>query len=169
MLKPRQPVPALDVPLVRGGRWRLADQHPDHFTMVVFYRGVHCAMCKAYITELERLFDDFVAAGVVPFAVSGDDEGRALRAVEEWELERVRPGYGLDEDSMRAWGLYMSKAIKEGQPNQFNEPGLFLVRPDGTLYASVVGTMPFMRPPLRDVLETVVWVNDNDYPARGEV
>ena len=38
-LYPRQPVPALEVATVGGGTWKLADQRPDHFTMVVFYRG----------------------------------------------------------------------------------------------------------------------------------
>jgi peroxiredoxin len=170
MIKPRQPVPALDVPLAAGGRWTIADQHPDRFTLVVFYRGVHCQVCREYISELDGLIGDFADAGVTSvLAVSGDDEGRAHRAVEEWKLSRVPVGYAHSLASMREWGLYVSKAIKEGQPNEFGEPGLFLIRPDGTLYASVLGTMPFMRPRLKDVLETVRWVNDKDYPARGEV
>jgi peroxiredoxin len=41
-LMPRQKVPALSVPLVGGGTWSLADQSPENFTMVVFYRGLHC-------------------------------------------------------------------------------------------------------------------------------
>lgn len=45
-LMPRQPVPALEVPTVGGGTWRLADQHPESFTMVVFYRGLHCPICS---------------------------------------------------------------------------------------------------------------------------
>jgi peroxiredoxin len=170
MPKPRQAVPALDVELVGGGRWVLSEQHPDRFCLIVFYRGVHCNMCKAYVTELDRLVGDFAEVGVTSIvAVSGDDEGRAKRAVAEWDLRRVPIGYGHSLDSMRAWGLYLSKAIKEGQPNEFNEPGLFIVRPDGTLYASVVGTMPFMRPPLTDVVDTLRWVNEHDYPARGEI
>ncbi len=38
-LIPRQPVPALEVETVGGGTWRLADQSPENFTLVVFYRG----------------------------------------------------------------------------------------------------------------------------------
>ncbi|MFF1718367.1 peroxiredoxin-like family protein [Streptomyces sviceus] len=170
MLKPRQPVPALDVPLVGGGRWVLADQQPDKFSLVVFYRGVHCPMCRAHITELDGLIDQFAEVGVDRvLAVSGDDVGRAQRAVEEWDITRVPVGYGLGSESMQAWGLHRSKAIKEGQPNEFNEPGLFLVRPDGTLYAAVQTTMPFLRPHLDEVVETVRWINENDYPARGEL
>ncbi|MFJ9055886.1 redoxin domain-containing protein [Streptomyces sp. NBC_00111] len=170
MLTPRQPVPALDVPLAGGGRWVLADQQPGTFSLVVFYRGVHCPMCRAHVTELDGLVDRFAEVGVDGvLAVSGDDEGRARRAVDEWGITRVPIGYGLSAESMRQWGLHRSKAIKEGQPNEFNEPGLFLVRPDGTLYAAVQTTMPFLRPHLDEVVETVRWINENDYPARGEL
>lgn len=170
MPKPRQPAPALDVALVGGGRWVLAEQQPDRFTLVVFYRGYHCQMCREYITRLDSLIDALAEIGVTSVvAVSGDEEWRARRAVDEWSIGRLRIGYGHSLESMREWGLFMSKAIKEGQPKEFSEPGLFIIRPDGTLYASVVGTMPFLRPRLEDVVETVRWVNQNDYPARGEV
>lgn len=170
MLRPRRPVPELDVALADGGRWVLADQTPENFSLVVFYRGVHCPMCRAHITELDGLIDRFAEHGVTSvIAVSGDDEGRARRAVQEWEIQRVPIGYGLGMDSMRAWGLHVSKAIKEGQPNEFNEPGLFIVRPDNTLYAAVQTTMPFLRPHLDEVVDTIRWVNENDYPARGEL
>src|SRR2546421_8580072 len=120
MLKPRQPVPALDVALVDGGRWVLAEQRPDRFSLVVFYRGVHCQMCRAYVTELNGLVDRFAEVGVTSLvAVSGDDAQRARRAVDEWALDRLPVGYGHSLDSMRRWGLFISKAIKEGQPNEF--------------------------------------------------
>ena len=54
-LFPRQPVPALEVPTVDGDVWRLADQRPGNFTMVVFYRGYHCPICSKYLGELEQL------------------------------------------------------------------------------------------------------------------
>ncbi|MFI8366956.1 peroxiredoxin-like family protein [Streptomyces sp. NPDC085466] len=170
MLKPRQPAPALDVPLVGGGRWVLADQRPESFTLVVFYRGVHCPLCRAHITELDALVPALAEVGVTSVvAVSGDGIDRAERAVAEWDLTRVPLGYGLSAESMREWGLYRSKAINEGNPDEFSEPGLFLVRPDGTLYAAVRTSMPFLRPHLDEVVETVRWINENDYPARGEV
>ncbi|HEV2347490.1 MAG TPA: redoxin domain-containing protein [Actinocrinis sp.] len=170
MPKPRQPAPPLDVELVGGGRWVLAEQRPQLWSVIVFYRGVHCNVCRGYIGELDRLVDDFAAAGATSVvAVSGNDEADAKRTVQEWGLNRVQIGFGHSLDSMRAWGLYLSKGIRDNQPDEYNEPGLFIIKPDGTLYASVVGTMPFMRPPLPDVLETLRWVNEHDYPARGEL
>jgi peroxiredoxin len=170
MLKPRQPVPVLDVPLASGGRWVLSDQHPDRFTLIVFYRGVHCQLCRAYLTELNGMLDKFAEVGTSPVvAISADQADRAARAVAEWGLDRLPIGYQHSIESARRWGLYISTALREGQPDEFHEPGLFLIRPDGTLYATVLNTMPFMRPRLDDVVETIRWVNEQDYPARGEL
>ena len=37
-IKPREHAPELAVNLVRGGRWRLDEQQPETFTMVVLQR-----------------------------------------------------------------------------------------------------------------------------------
>lgn len=51
---------------------------------------------------------------------------------------------------------------------QFNEPGLFLVRPDGTLYSAHVQSTLFARPHLDNLVTAVRYINENAYPARGE-
>lgn len=61
-------------------------------------------------------------------------------------------GYGQSVASMREWGLFVSKGITDGEPAEFGEPGLFLVRPDSTVYAAVLNTMPFGRPHLDDAV-----------------
>ena len=76
-LMPRQPVPELAVPLVAGGAWRLADQAPENFTLICFYRGLHCPICKTYVKELDRLVDDFAQRGVKVIAISSDSQERA--------------------------------------------------------------------------------------------
>lgn len=53
-LKPRTKVPALDLPLLRDGRFDLAARRPRFLTMLVFYRGLHCPICKSYIRDLNR-------------------------------------------------------------------------------------------------------------------
>ncbi|MCU0769463.1 MAG: hypothetical protein MUD07_08855 [Burkholderiaceae bacterium] len=50
----------------------------------------------------------------------------------------------------------------------FAEPGIFLIRPDRTLYFASVQTMPFARPHFADMLPAIDYVIKNDYPARGE-
>lgn len=55
-------------------------------------------------------------------AVSTDTHERAQKTRHEWGLENLAVGYGLSIYDVRAWGLYISKAIKEGEPAQFAEP-----------------------------------------------
>jgi len=173
-LYPRQPVPALEVPTVSGGTWRLADQEPDNFTLIVFYRGLHCPICANYLGDLNRKVGDFNERGVKVVVISSDDAGRAAEATEKWGLDKLDVGYGLDLDAAREWGLYISSSrgmTSAGveEPPLFIEPGLYLVRPDGTLYFGTVQTMPFARPRFADILQALDFVIKNDYPARGEI
>jgi peroxiredoxin len=169
MIRPRQQAPELEVALVGGGTLSIDRQHPQRFSLVVFYRGLHCPVCRGYLGQLDDLLDELADVGVTSVvAVSGDDAERAARSVEQWQLERLQVGYGQSIESMREWGLFVSAGIKEEEPALFGEPGLFLVRPDGTLYAGVVNTMPFGRPHLDEIAAVLRWVNEHDYPARGE-
>jgi len=173
-LFPRQPVPELTVQLIGGATWRLADQRPDHFTMVVIYRGLHCPICSNYLRDLDGKLDDFASRGVTVVAISGDDAERAATAKEKWRIGRLSIGYGLDLATARRWGLYISTgrgttSAGVAEPDLFPEPGLFVIRPDGTLYFGTVQTMPFARPHFADILGALDFVIAKDYPARGEV
>lgn len=173
-LMPRQPVPALDVETVGGGRWRLADQTPQNFTMVVVYRGLHCPICKGYLGDLNSKAADFAERGVNVLVVSSDSAERAAEAKTGWGLDQLTIGYGLSLDKGREWGLYISSSrgktsIGVVEPDLFVEPGLFLIRPDGTLYFATVQTMPFARPAFKDILTALDFVIKINYPARGEV
>ena len=173
-LVPRQPVPALEVATVGGGTWRLADRRPKNFTLVVFYRGLHCPICANYLGELNRKADDFAERGVDVLVVSSDDAERAAEAREKWGLDKLTVGHGLGLDEARQWGLYISSGRGKTstgveEPALFSEPGLYLVRPDGTLYFGTVQTMPFARPRFADILGALKFVIEKDYPARGEI
>jgi peroxiredoxin len=173
-LIPRQPVPALEVATLDGGKWRLADRHPKTFTMLVFYRGLHCPICSTYLGDLDRRLDAFKERGVEVIAISSDTEERARQSKDKWQLQNLMIGWGLDLDVARAWGLYISSSrgmTSAGveEPVLFNEPGLFVIRPDGTLYFASVQTMPFARPAFGDILKAIDFVIEKDYPARGEV
>ena len=167
-IKPRTKVPALDLPLVGGGRFNLADRQPRSFTMIVAYRGLHCPICKTYLRDLDRKLDDFAQKGVDVVAISTDTKERAERSISEWGIERLPIAYGLSIEKAREWGLFISASIKENEPALFAEPGLFLVKPDGTLYAASIQTMPFARPSFSEVLAAVDFVTQKNYPARGE-
>jgi peroxiredoxin len=173
-LLPRRPVPPLSVPLVGGGRFDLASEKPELFTFIDFYRGFHCPQCRNHLKELESKLPEFQTRGVSVVAVSVDDAERAARTKQEWELPFLRIGYGLDLKTARAWGLYLTSgrgktSIGVDETSIFNEPGLFLVRPDGTLHAGFVQTVPFARPPLAALLAAIDFIKDRNYPPRGDV
>ncbi len=172
-LLPREPVPALDVPLVQGGRFILGANPPELFDLVVFYRGLHCPICTKYLLELERLAPEFASRGVRAIAVSSDDEDRGKKMAEKTKANHLQFAYGLSLASARQWGLYISTSrgktsIGIEEPSLFSEPGVFLLRPDGTLYYGAVQTMPFARPQFQDLLGAIDFAIAKDYPARGE-
>lgn len=169
LLTPTSPAPTLDVATLDGSRFVLADQDPDRFTLLVFYRGLHCPVCKDYLEDLTTKLDDFAERGADRvLAVSMDTEDKARQTADEWKIDGLTVGYGLDEKAAREWGLFLSKAINDGEPDLFSEPGLFLVRPDGSLYYAAINSMPFGRPSLSSMVKVLDFVNENDYPPRGE-
>ncbi len=173
-LFPRQPAPPLSVETLSGAKWTLSEQKPRNFTMVVFYRGLHCPLCKVYLNDLQSRLADFAERGVGVFVLSSDSRERAEKTRADWGLDKLEIGYGLPLDEARKWGLYISRSrgmtsIGLEEPALFSEPGLFLVRADGTLYFATVQTMPFARPQFKDILPALDFVLKNDYPARGEV
>lgn len=167
-LKPRQPVPDLDLPLAAGGRFSLKGEKPDAFTMLVFYRGLHCPICKTYLVDLDAKIDDFKEVGVSAVAITSEMQDRAEQTKMQWALKNLPLAYAMPIALGREWGLSVSNGISEKEPKQFLEPGLFLVRPDLTLYAASVQTMPFARPSFGEVLGAVKYIVKNNYPARGE-
>jgi peroxiredoxin len=162
------------VKTVSGETWTLAERKPERFMLIVFYRRLHCPICRGYLGELVKLEPEFKTRGVTTIAISSDEKERAQRAVTEWQLGNLTVGYGLDLSTARDWGLFISSSRGKTsagieEPAQFSEPGVFLVRADGTLYWSAIQTMPFARPHFRELLGAVDFVISKDYPARGEV
>jgi peroxiredoxin len=173
MLLPRQAVPALRVPTLAHGDFVLADDAPARFTLLVFYRGLHCPICLKYLLELGRLLPEFDRRGVKVVALSSDVRERAQAMADKLEAPDLRLGYGMPLAEARAWGLYISSSrgktsIGIEEPALFSEPGVFIVRPDGTLYYGAVQTMPFARPHFDELLGAIDFAVAKDYPARGE-
>lgn len=172
-LMPRQPVPALRVPTLAHGPFDLAGDAPAQFALLVFYRGLHCPICLKYLLELGRLLPEFEQRGVKVIALSSDTAERAQAMADKLEAPGLRIGHGLALQTARDWGLYISTSrgttsIGIEEPALFAEPGVFLVRPDGTLYYGAVQTMPFARPHFDELLAAIDFAIAKDYPARGE-
>lgn len=172
-LTPRLSVPALSVPLVGGERFVLGAEPGERFDLIVFYRGLHCPICAKYLIELERLVPEFEKRGVRVLAVSSDNAERAQSMAEKIKASQLRIGHSLALHNARQWGLYISASrgktsLGIEEPALFSEPGVFIVRPDGTLYYGSTQTMPFARPSFQDLLGAIDFAIANDYPARGE-
>lgn len=163
---PGAPAPSLDLETTSGS-WSLASSAPESFTMVVFYRGLHCSVCKGLLGELNRLIPDYAAAGTEVIAVSMDGADRAAKSASEWGLDQLRLGYGLTEAQARAWGLYLTDAIKDAETPVFCEPGLFLIDKAGRFYLINIASMPFARPDIAGLPAKIVFATANNYPARG--
>jgi len=172
-LTPRQPVPAISLPLVGGGRWSLPDPTPESFTIAVFYRGLHCPICRTQLQDYQAHLEAFAEKGAQVVAISTDDAVRAAEAKSGWGLDRLAIAHDLSVEEARRWGLFISThrgrtSLGVDEPALFNEPGLFLIRPDNSLFASFVQSAPFTRQKAADIVKAISYVQDNDYPARGE-
>ena len=172
MLLPRRPVPELRMPTLVHGDFNLAADAPELFTLISFYRGLHCPVCLKYLRDLEALLPEYERRGTKVIAISSDVHERAQEMASKVGAS-LRFGYSLPLTVSRQWGLYISSSrgkssINVEEPPLFSGPGVFLVRPDGTLYYSAVQTMPFARPLFSELLQSIDFAIAKDYPARGE-
>ena len=166
-LIPDTEAPELSLPLVGGGRWVLSEQNPKHFTMVIFYRGLHCPVCKNYLGTLNSMMEKITDLGFSVVVASMDSNERAEQSKSEWGLDKINVAYGLDIETAKKWGLYISTSIKEAENDIFCEPGLMWIRADGRLYLIDIGNMPWARPDLETLMPKAKFAVENDYPARG--
>lgn len=72
-----------------GEPWKLSEQNPDAFTLVVFYRGHHCPVCRRYLSTLESAAEDFRTRGVGLAHRKGP--GRLARRCRSGEHRDERP------------------------------------------------------------------------------
>ncbi|MCJ9723882.1 AhpC/TSA family protein [Agrobacterium sp. SHOUNA12C] len=173
MLIPRMFAPDLTLRTLDHGDFDLTQEAPAFMTLACFYRGLHCPVCGSYLKELERLTPSFAERGVSTIAISSDTEERARQMADKIGAGQLRIGYGLLLSVAKQWGLYISTSrgrtsIGIEEPELFSEPGVFLIRPDQSIYWLSVQSMPFARPNFSEMVQALDFVMKNDYPARGE-
>ena len=167
---PRTQAPELSFPLITGESWSLADSTAENFTIVVFYRGTHCPICKTFLAEIQDNLDTAAEQGIEVVAVSMDGTERTGKTVEEKSLTRLAIGHSLPEATARAWDLYMSSArAGSAEPAVFSEPGLFVIDATGKIFFAQTQSAPFTRPDFAALLRGLNFVVQNDYPARGDL
>lgn len=167
MLKPTEKVPNITAPLLNGEDWRLYQQSPRQFTMMVFYRGHHCPVCRFYLNKLSAHLSQFEERGINVVAISSDSQVKAQQSQHEWHTGRLPIAYNYPIEEARQLGLFISTGFKKHEPELFFEPALLIVRPDNTLYSIIVQSMPFGRPHMEDLLQTFDYIIEENYPPRG--
>lgn len=157
--------PAITVPRLGGGE--IAPAAMEGWRLLVVYRGKHCPLCKPYLGTLDKLLEEFAAAGVAVLAVSADPEEKAAADLAEhgW---RFPLGFGLTVAQMQALGLYVSNPRSPQETDRpFSEPGLFLLNPEGQVHLIDISNAPFARPDLAGIARGAKRIQEMNYPIRG--
>lgn len=156
----------MSVPRLGGGELVLGGAR-ENWQLVVVYRGRHCPRCKKYLGILDGMRDRWQEAGFDVAVVSADPAAKAEADREEfgWGFEL---GHDLDEGQMAALGLYVSEPLSQRETDRrFAEPGVFVLRPDGSLLLIAISNGPSARPDLEELLDGMIFTKKNDRPPRG--
>ena len=159
-------LPKMSIARLGGGSLDVGGRR-DGWSLFIVYRGKHCGRCKKYLNGLEAVKSDWEKAGFEIAVVSADPEEKAVadKAEYGWSFDI---GYDLSEAQMRELGLYVSDPLTpEETDRRFAEPGVFCVRPDGTIQIAAISNGPAARPELAELLDGMIFTINNDKPARG--
>ena len=166
-LLPGRPVPELNLSMLGADSFDIRAESIGNFLLLVVYRGLHCPICEKYLNQMQDHLDALHQQEVTAVAVSMDDEARARKTRSDWGLDKLRLAYGMTAEDAAHWGLYVSRSIKEAEPEHFAEPAMFIIKPDLNLYAGWIQSTPFARPRFDDLVDSLDFILENDYPPRG--
>lgn len=158
----------MSFPKLGGGDLTIGGSRAN-WTLFIVYRGKHCPRCKSYLNILEDMQSKWADAGFDIAVVSADTEEKAAADVVEfgWTFPL---GYGLAEDQMSTLGLYVTEPLSPQETDRnFAEPGVFVIRPDGSLLLISISNGPSARPDLAALLDGMIFTKENDRPPRGTV
>jgi len=160
--------PSQKVPRLGGGTLTLGTPGGGcDWQMVVVYRGLHCPICKKYLTRLEELKGRFHGLGIDVVVVSGDPEDKAQAMADALGLT-MPVGYDLSTEQMRALGVYISEPRGPQETDRpFPEPGIFVINEAGRLHIIDISNAPFARPDLEALAGGLEFIRKNGYPIRG--
>ena len=166
-LIPGKKTPSLEVDTLNGTLWSLDDFLDKTKYMIVFYRGLHCPVCSDFLKQIDNQLLEYKNSNTEVIAISMDSKDKAIKAKNKWGIANLNIAYGLTEEKAREWGLYISKSIKDSESAVFCEPGLFIIKEDGSLYLANVSNMPWARPDVSSLPAKLVFAEENKYPVRG--
>ncbi|MFZ1747643.1 MAG: hypothetical protein WBO24_21555 [Nitrospirales bacterium] len=75
---------------------------------------------------------------------------------------------GLSIDQIKELGLCISHPRSpEETESPFPEPGMSAINPDGKVQLIAISNMPFNRSDPEELIETLEWIQETNYPIRG--
>jgi len=166
-LIPGKKIPSLEVNTLNDTLWSIDDYLDKAKYMIVFYRGLHCPVCSDFLKQIDNQLLEYKNSNTEVIAISMDSKEKAIKAKNKWGIANLNIAYGLTEEKAREWGLYISKSIKESESAIFCEPGLFIIKEDGSLYLANTSNMPWARPDVSTLPAKLVFAEENEYPVRG--
>ena len=174
MITPTRKAPSLVLPTVYHGEFNLFNEEPKNFTMAIFIRGLHCPLCISYLKDLASYLSKLIDMGVDYIIISADDKVRASQMLQKVGSTELRYAYNLEIEKAKEWDLYISRgrgktSIGIEELELFPEPGLFLIKPDKTIFSAYIQSMPFARPQFKDIISSLNFILAKKYPARGNI
>jgi alkyl hydroperoxide reductase subunit AhpC len=134
-----------------------------------------------YLAALQHLMPEFEELSVDVVAVSADTRSAACSFVDDLRgavlavSSDTRAGrihfkvaYGLNEEQMRRWGLYVSRPLSPDEATHlYAEPAVYLVNPAGLLHAVALSNASWARSDLKQIAQGIRMVQDKKMPIRG--
>ena len=139
----------------------------ENWSLVVIYRGKHCPRCKKYLNILDKMRQKWTDAGFDIAVVSADPVEKAQADREEfgWSFDM---GYDLSEAQMATLGVCVTEPLSASETDRrFAEPGVFVLRPDGSILLISISNGPSARPDLEELLDGMIFTKENNRPPRG--
>ena len=76
---PTEQAPALELSTISGEKINLVDVAKDQdFTLVVFFRGVFCPICKMQLQDIEEHYEKLAESNMKVIAVSMDNQENSI-------------------------------------------------------------------------------------------
>ena len=157
--------PSMAFSLVDGSKKSL--DSGSSWTLLIVYRGRHCARCKTYLSKLDGLLPRLADLGVETLVVSADPVDRARADAKDFGW-RFPLAHGLTVEQMRQLGLFVSDSLSDKEPGHpFAEPGLFVINGEGRVQVVAISNSASVRPDLDVVVDGIGAMQAKALPVRG--
>ncbi len=91
---PGKKAPFLQLDTIEGLVWSTDDHLNKKNSMIIFYRGLHCPVCSAFLKQIDNQLLDYKKSNTEVIAISMDDKDKALKAKSSWSIDNLSIAYG---------------------------------------------------------------------------